>query len=703
MNTVVFLKFYLWLHNVFRFLVTKEQASKMLMENILHDRFLSERFDSTHVHHILEIWGRVKQGFNLYLSSMSQRTFWECEEVPIPFEDIEQASLIMLLSAASHPTEGEECNDYLFLIINDIIQKYNAFAMKLNSLVATECEKPRELNPKFLLRGGSGDLSMLSSCEGQINEIDVSRALSMVVEGYWIPSSQTFDLAGLTKCIRTELGFPTLRPIIMSAMDYLREAFQFRTVSIEDISNTEQVQCGIGKVSSSGDVFVREHDYTLFEETVEMLKSLAFNSTQSSSDQRRSFATVFHLSSYAELRSLMEGLRTFLRLVQTSESFDTVGNSALVEDLTELFPGMEDTQQRIISNLHAPDVAELVYFLGHQLASESHLFSNHPINMCCPVDFGSYQCIHESIDGIVDESGPLSVITSIDSFVRDVLIFYDGEIRKASSDKCLVEYLEDSNFCDESDDILRILPRTLAIRNYISLRQNLHQAKLRLMLRQEGLLSGNCPSKHDKEDAHPFLRFGESWLLRDDKYDVNSAPPTSGSRMYPDIVAPSRREAFWFEEAIADGAIGLGVSEDHSAIFTNESPVIALADPKNVAHDGVALLNLEEINADDTMHGSEDDDFFSTSSSIGDFERDYAAREIQQWWRMTKEAFRDHGKLVLDGDVKVTDFEAEQCFAVNTIEYWWIFVREKKRKRLDSHDQGDDHKHIHKQKVAKRH
>jgi len=700
-----FIEFYLWVHNVFRFLVTKDKASEMLMESMMQESSLKERFDSAHVHHILEVWGKVKQGFNLYLSSMSSRTFWECEEVPIPFKQIEKASLMMLLSAASHPTEGEDCNDYLFLVINDITQKYNAFAMKLNSLVS-DSGKPRELNPKFLFRGGSGDLSILSSWESHNYANDVSHALDKVAESYWIPSSRAFDLAGLNKRIWSELGFPTLRPIIMSTMDYLREEFQFRVVTTEYISSIGHVPCGIGKVSSSGDIFVREHDYMLFEETVHILKSLNFGRTQSGNEQRRSFATVFHLSGYAELRLLMEGLRTFLRLVQGSDGFDTVGKSALVEDLSELFPGVEDIKLRVINGLCAADVAELVYFFGHQLASESHLFSNHPINMCCPVDVETYQLIQGRMDKIADEGKPLNAINSIDAFVRDVLIFYDGEIRKASSDKGLVEYLIESNFCDESDDILRLLPQTLTIRNYISLRQHLHQAKLRLMLRQEGSLPINCSSKRDKEDLHPFLRFRESWLLRDDACGINSTPATSDCQKHRGYVKGLSREALWFEKAFADEAAQKDkfCGFDQNTILSKKSPFTASAKAnihlcdENKERDEADLLNLEEVIENDDESEFDDDDFYSTSSNVGDFERDYAAREIQQWWRMKKKALREHRKLSLDHDnaIVIDGIEADHCLAVTTIENWWIFVRENKRKRGDSDDGDNAHKHMHK-------
>ena len=88
---------------------------------------LCERFDSVRADHILRVWDRVRSGFDKCFLENKKTLSWECEEVPIPFDTLENAMLFSLLSEGGLPNE---CG-FLFLARNEIVSMYNVFAEKI--------------------------------------------------------------------------------------------------------------------------------------------------------------------------------------------------------------------------------------------------------------------------------------------------------------------------------------------------------------------------------------------------------------------------------------------------------------------------------------------------------------------------------------------------------------------------------------------
>ena len=248
------IEFYLWLNSTFRFLLTKEAAMRLKMNELKSENKLLKRFDQSHVRHILRLWGKVKNGFDSYILANNYRTRWECEEVNIPFCTIGDAPLYMLLSTTKHPTDGDEFQDVLFLVVNDIIEKYNAFANKLNSINQNDVRQIIELNPKFLIRGGCADIAYFSEFFKDCHQV-----LDGIVESHWISEANDFDVPALIEALEAELCLGLRHPMIKSPLDHLRERFRFRDVNEEntthDVLNLSK--CDLIKSSISGLIFAR--------------------------------------------------------------------------------------------------------------------------------------------------------------------------------------------------------------------------------------------------------------------------------------------------------------------------------------------------------------------------------------------------------------------------------------------------------------
>jgi hypothetical protein len=120
--------------------------------DLMQIKLLSKRFDPVRVKYLLALWDRARFGVNAVLSQSNFTVMWEREEVRVPFRTIEDAKLVTILSEGSHPTEA---NDFLFLIIAEIIQAYNNFAVKLaESRGGIETMGDlKELQPRFLIHG----------------------------------------------------------------------------------------------------------------------------------------------------------------------------------------------------------------------------------------------------------------------------------------------------------------------------------------------------------------------------------------------------------------------------------------------------------------------------------------------------------------------------------------------------------------------
>ena len=214
---------------IFGQIVSKEEAMTISMGDIMKRERLMRRFDRIHTKHMLSLWERVVGGVNCLLEELECKAAWGCALIDIPFNDIEEARLISLLSEGTDPSDGF---DSLFLIINQIISRYNNFVRQLSEVGKNEspCDMLDEysIHPKFIMSGSGGaavvnHLAILSRFE-----------IESLVAGCWAGDLGHFDMPKLQQSLKYASSLLRLPPSILNPMDCLRTKFVFRRVLVAD-------------------------------------------------------------------------------------------------------------------------------------------------------------------------------------------------------------------------------------------------------------------------------------------------------------------------------------------------------------------------------------------------------------------------------------------------------------------------------------
>ena len=153
-------------------------------------------------------------------------------------------------------------------------------------------------------------------------------------------------------------------------------------------------------------------------------------------------------------------------------------------------------------------------------------------------------------------------------------MFYENLIRDrcGSANDALKAFLEESNFCDDSDPVFAALPDTVTIRNYIPLHQELHQLT-HILLSREGR---DSPETADGESvgacstssyAKPIR--GKCWLLNVDDMDRgnnNGLGTDSDDISFDDESIDNAWEdvdgSLWFEDCVKEEC-GDNVEDTH--------------------------------------------------------------------------------------------------------------------------------------------
>lgn len=257
---------YVWLHNTFRFLVSKEYAFQLTMSELINKQRLQERFDSARVHHTLALWDRARIGLNRLLLETDRKVHWECEEVSIPFDTLEDTKLVFLLSEGSHPTDG---NDFLFLIINEIVTAYNSFSKKLAAFYSSKDvynANTTMLQPRFIIRGYGGAAKI-----GSVVPLSTDD-LTWVAECCWNSESCTYETEKM-KCMLQDMVNLHDKPVILSnPLDHLREKFCFRddaVLSFDEFNRNITITA-----NKDGNFFANHQDAQLVDEVHQLLNTL---------------------------------------------------------------------------------------------------------------------------------------------------------------------------------------------------------------------------------------------------------------------------------------------------------------------------------------------------------------------------------------------------------------------------------------------
>lgn len=556
------IEFYIWLNSTFKFLVTHDQATELILDNVLTEDNLKRRFDSICVKHMTALWTCVKEHLDLYLEKNEFHVNWDCERVTIPFVTTKNAPLIMFLSAGSHPTEGY---DYLFIIINHIVEKYNYFMLKLN-----ECKRAclnvnvteKSISPNTVLPGSVGETSL--STLDWINSVDFAR----LIERYRHPHRDEYDIPDLELAVYQELS--SCEFIIESPMKNLRRQFSFRlncTTPLQD-----EIQSGYK--SSQGFYFVHHQDLQLFEDCQQYLDKLGFQK-YSESDINHFFAAKFNGLDYEQLRSVLIGFRAVLERMSDSKissnfdslenlllmlsPMDEIGAQKILEDFG--FSVLSETELKTILSMTSYQSVEMIHFVGYQLAAEGYSFANLPVSMKTPLSIETRNTLESNIYNQRKSHNHEEIIKALQEFKVDILNFYQRQIRDhcSSSNQSMRSFLAEQNFCDDSDVIFSSLPQEINVRNYVSLQQELHQLRLALSFSLKVnpcSKEGNDDSSNQENEGLPEPRRGESWLWQsrvgkpdngDEEDDISLGSSSSFSDSACSSGVEKKTSNLWFQ------------------------------------------------------------------------------------------------------------------------------------------------------------
>jgi hypothetical protein len=590
------------------------------MSDLMKEQRLLERFDRPRVNHILLLWERVVAGFNQILVQSESRVYWECEEVTVPFDRVEEAQLAFLLSAGAHPTEAGG-NDILFLLIAETITQYNNYAEKLESLAPKGVITPvtESLDPRSIVRGFGGAVKV-----GSVNPLPKSQ-LDWVAECSWDRNRQSFD-EGKMETLQRDMINLFDRPVrIANPLDRLRERFCFREEPALLIGNAPSTVSI--KECVHGNCYANGQDFQLVNEVQDLLGTIGFHTRDE--QIRRTLMDNFHCLDYESIRAILEGCRSLLDQLWASgkDFFETVGSglggllhsadhSDNAGDLELIgFPKISDAQARLLLSLDVYQFLELIHYVEYQLASEAYLYANLPMHMTDPLSADIEMEVTHKLGALVNGNDVEGVVAAIDEFVRDVLCFYEIQLIAGANlgNPSLKAFLTENNFCDAADVVFAALPPELKVRNYVSLRQRLHQIKLSILAR-----SGTFTSDTDDDTINTALR-GRCWLLGDDsEWDADVEKPAVAA------VLTDHRQGLWFEQALLDK----GSTDVAKPAVDTEMTVVAQAD--SAYDDDVAMET-------DGLVGA------SVDGTVT------AAVRMQRWWRYWRQRL-DHVESMVEDE-----------------------------------------------------
>jgi hypothetical protein len=627
------------------------------MGDLMREQRLLERFDRPRVNHILLLWERVVAGFNQILTQSNSRVYWECEEVTVPFDRVEDAQLIFLLSAGAHPTDANG-NDILFLLIAGTITQYNNYAEKLEAFASKEgviTPETESLDPRSIVRGFGGAVKV-----GSVNPLP-KRQLDWVAECSWDQNRQMFDEGKMEALLRDMINLFD-RPVrIANPLDRLRERFCFREESALLIGNAQSTVSI--KECEHGNCYANSQDFQLVDEVQSLVGSIGFHTRDE--QIRRTLMDNFHSLDYESIRAVLEGCRTFLDQLSATgkDFFETVGSgldellhsSDYSSNSTDLeligFPKMSDAQSRLLLSLDVYQFLELIHYAVYQLASEAYLYANLPMHMTDPLTADIEMEVTHKLGALVNGNGVEGVVAAIDEFVRDVLCFYETQLIAGAnlSNPSLKAFLTENNFCDAADVVFAALPPELKVRNYVSLRQRLHQIKLSILARS-GTFTSDLTSGNDDDAINTALR-GRCWLLGDDsEWDADV------EKSAVDAVSTNHSPGLWFEQALLDE----GSVDMTKPAVDAEMTDVAQADCSY--NDDIAMEGETDV-----LVGACVDDTVT------------AAVRMQRWWRYWRQRL-DHVDLMVED-------EPEQDHGLVSMDVTYGTVDDEVRMRqwLDAH------------------
>ena len=548
----------------------------------MDERLLRARFGVVHASHLYSLWLRVVEKVNLFLAANDSRVTFDCEHVAVSFSDLRDVPLVQVLSEAEHPSNG---HDALFLVISDLLMRYNNFIISVTTIKNTRSarDKPVEIHPRSLVRGSKNSIAVKALTE------DVAATLENIIESYW--EEGFFALDGLLEAIQREFDIIGSLQTVMAPLSFLRERFVFRDCHVGGdniLDESDQCFCSPNKQF----YFAQREDWMLYEDVRDKaLRKCISSGKEGICSIRQKMIVTFQSFSHAEWSSLLEGLRNTLDGLDFSiaQEFGDAMKLLGIDSLQTVgFPVIDETGLALIHALNEDDIIEFIDVCGEQLSSEAYQFNRLPSRLSEPILADVRESLEANIHLLLQTKSSNEVNAEIHVFCEEILSFYEPHIVTVSeqSNEPLGSYLRRINAWENSDRICAALPSNLRIRNYIDIQKVFHQLKLRLRQTEHGEI---------KLDSELLPDFG-----------------TPDSNAWKWVVRPSRNmkaeeeirgifDRLWFEEAIRPREADTLTTLEEEADKTASSEEDATLDERSVE-------GTNEVVPDDVQEGAHDAD-----------------------------------------------------------------------------------------------
>ena len=441
----------------------------------MDERLLRARFGVVHATHLQSLWLRVVDKVNSFLSANESRVMFDCENVAVSFSDLRDVPLIQVLSEAEHPSHG---HDILFLVINDLLMRYNNFIISVSMFNnSRSVHEPEEIHPMALVRGSKQSIAI------KVLSADVASGLGNLIESYW--EERSFALDGLLGAIQREFDVIGSLQTVKAPLSFLRERFAFRDcyVGTNQILN-ENEQCFFSPNKQF--YFAQREDWMLYEDVREKaMRKYIIGGKDGSCSIRHKMIVTFQSLGHGEWSSLLEGMRNTLDRLDLSNTheFGEAIKSLGIGSLQAVgFPAMDGAGSALVHTLSEDDILEFIDVCGEQLSSEAYQFNRLPTRLSEPILADVRELLETNIYLLLQTKSSKLIHDEIQAFCEDTLSFYEPHIVTVSeqSNEPLGSYLRRNNAWDSSDSICAALPSKLGIRNYTDIQKVFHQLKLRL-------------------------------------------------------------------------------------------------------------------------------------------------------------------------------------------------------------------------------
>ena len=502
----------------------------MKLRDIMDERLLRARFGVVHATHLQSLWLRVVDKVNSFLSANESRVMFDCENVAVSFSDLRDVPLIQILSEAEHPSHG---HDILFLVINDLLMRYNNFIISVSMFKnSRSVHEPEEIYPMALVRGSKQSIAI------KVLSAEVASGLGNLIESYW--EERSFALDGLLGAIQREFDVIGSLQTVKAPLSFLRERFAFRDcyVGTNKILN-ENEQCFFSPNKQF--YFAQREDWMLYEDVREKaMRKYIIGGKDVSCSIRHKMIVTFQSLGHGEWSSLLEGMRNTLDrldLSNTNEFGEAIKSLGIGSLQAVGFPAMDGAGLALVNTLSEDDILEFIDICGEQLSSEAYQFNRLPTRLSEPILADVRELLETNIYLLMQTKSSKLIHDEIQAFCEDTLSFYEPHIVTVSeqSNEPLGSYLRRNNAWDSSDSICAALPSKLGIRNYTDIRKVFHQLKLRLQQTEY------CVIKSDSEVLHLNATDSKAW-----KWVARPSHNLGGE----ENTRSSIFDRLWFEEAI---------------------------------------------------------------------------------------------------------------------------------------------------------